>query len=642
MREVIHRFFDWCASQTSGYRRLVWFVESSWNANGGKQYGSAVAVRLRLDAQTTRYFLLTCAHVVLDQHGQNPLPDSIRVWRPRDGFDSGAGHAAKVASFVGAANPDIDPLSANADWIILELEDYSKIDNSDSIGKRFWGLSLGYGLSATGFPAGIAQMKQNRPRDVVNAARIPRFRIVGRDPVNIHLKGPEKTHPGMSGGPIFSMTGNFVGLHRAVHDSTATYQAVCGKLLKKKLADRNISIESSRPTIKSIFLFSVQLLENFVKHIGLTWSTWSNIRRAIVILLVSIAIGPLVMYTFQIWPFRKHTAGEIIAEMEKLNFNYSDGDLVWGKNNGSQFNETQRNEAIRWSSKLSPIRSLVLREIEQGAQFQPVKLQGLESLTIGSDIVKEDNKSKINQWLKLNPQITKLTIINCDVEQLELPSGLTELIISCNSRHVCPLVELKLSELKSLKSIYIEYCQNLKALTVGNGKHEHLQTVEIFNCGLQLFSSNKTPSLKTLKIENVELSSAENSTYKILEAPRLETVMLNGIRQIKSIHLSGEAYVDKNGEKLVPALKKLEIKNNEKLKMVYVHDFDAHPKPKRFAIVNNERLEMVDLSECDNYDKFSDIQVESKQIYLEQEHLCAVKNKIEANSKVKDREFKGL
>lgn len=211
-------------------RSTVFYIESRQTTNTDEKpvSGSGVLVKLRHQGQddnsVERRYLLTCAHVIFD-FNTNSWRDNILCWAPNSGYtrinllktwpETKAGENIWQARIrLTPARPDMDfrELTKNPglDWALLEVED-EKFQNYSPV-IDWVELEEGKFAYAVGYPNGSESFIENV---VENYATEPLLWQRGTTVANGMLALDHgTTGPGMSGGGVFDVEGNLIGIHR--------------------------------------------------------------------------------------------------------------------------------------------------------------------------------------------------------------------------------------------------------------------------------------------------------------------------------------------------------------------------------------------------------------------------------------------
>lgn len=246
-------------------QNIIWYVEAAQADGSNVACGSAVAIWLQKIGQpaTRRKYLLTCAHVVRGtvpgsfatngEVGFGPILPRIAVWGPDTGYSPDSQITATIALEIKPVNVGTVPVeqrsNAADDWVVLQLEQPQASQAMDSV--RGWTSAEPGSLTVLGYPGGKKSFQQSK------VIPTPGDDLTFRDLYHgvIRLNGLE-TRPGMSGGGVFDVQDNFVGLHRARVDDVLQCHSVSFDVILEQLraegfecltrADRTHSAAHSR------------------------------------------------------------------------------------------------------------------------------------------------------------------------------------------------------------------------------------------------------------------------------------------------------------------------------------------------------------------------------------------------------------
>ncbi|SKA94628.1 DNA/RNA endonuclease G, NUC1 [Prosthecobacter debontii] len=258
----------------------VWYLEArpmnvGWAPENPSSMGSAVAVELEhlneqgrpLRPARVRKYLLTCAHVC-----RQPTHDGVLGWGPLlgellcfppgskyqrttpNGRNSGqlpgpevmlAKVVAQCPSGASMGSVDLSLREAKYDWVLLDVQDpdFQKVP----VVRRWAATLIGKRLDIIGYPggAGIVVPKGRgeywETGDAVESYLAEDF-AQKRTPDEGMLKpeGKDETRPGMSGGGVFTSTGELAGIHCSSTDQTLSRGAVSAEFIQQWLKDQQI------------------------------------------------------------------------------------------------------------------------------------------------------------------------------------------------------------------------------------------------------------------------------------------------------------------------------------------------------------------------------------------------------------------
>lgn len=317
--------------QTLNYpENTIWYIEArSENNIGTEEYnscGSAVAIWLKEMEinQPGKRYLLTCAHVIVNNETKNFFPE-IRAWQPGKGYgcrNAGFKVIPLLSPFMGTEKVQIEDLqySPANDWVVLEFEEEKdnsthdqKILNSNpkarldrntvseladivagapSIQKlsssskilnfgfvryliRHFLSLFGYSISheIIGYPGGERIWT---PRSVVLPKRERGFIFLNEDNGIIEANGISANN-GMSGGGVFSSWGEFLGIHRSSIGIAGTVRSVSSLHIQQQLGAVGIEVyePGELPLVikfkRKLFRASVILALFSLLFVGIWW-----------------------------------------------------------------------------------------------------------------------------------------------------------------------------------------------------------------------------------------------------------------------------------------------------------------------------------------------------------------------------------
>ncbi len=273
-------------------KTVVWYIETRpWSGTdttpgfapeAASRMGSGVVVALEhLDSQgrplqppKIRKYLLTCGHVLRGEasnraSGCGSLFEEILCWQPGRGYNYTApngrqsglhptGWRAKVAAIspCGGQPGEIPESNRQAalDWALLDLVDESfqlmpAVEQWRNVGNGEVMRIAGYGGGAGDVTLGRAG-RLWQDGQMVESVVPEGFRQIRIPPAGmLVLEGPDEARPGMSGGGVFGINGDLLGIHRSSTDIALTRSAISAAFIKTWLAARSI-----RPALSAVVI----------------------------------------------------------------------------------------------------------------------------------------------------------------------------------------------------------------------------------------------------------------------------------------------------------------------------------------------------------------------------------------------------
>ena len=226
--------------------------------------GSAVAIRLfrKGEAASHQKVLLTCAHVVRasstdGEEGYGPLLGEFLCWRPNTGYAKPSEYKDRQSGgSPGALAATLSPIRPLAkgdvlredrrppmDWALLEVSERSFQDVRCAL--DLCAANEGERLNVVGYPGGaITWPTGTVVQNLLSEDLSPTRRAA---PGTIMLDGKGDAAPGMSGGGVFNVRGELVGIHRSRNAAELAYGAVDADHIRRELFALGWQIQRSLP-----------------------------------------------------------------------------------------------------------------------------------------------------------------------------------------------------------------------------------------------------------------------------------------------------------------------------------------------------------------------------------------------------------